>query len=229
MIAVKSPFSGPTPLAMAKAIAKGKATIPTITPAIKSLKKDFPGNKISVIGHSWGAFSTSNIAAFHSDVSHVISLAPFNSLSSILHQTFSGLLGFMYKHVYEFEASMYPKYAQSSTIEALRNYQGHALIFHSKDDNVLNVKYHFNEIKKALNKKENLELFLVDKKLHNPNYTVEAVAYLKEYVKLRNKLLKIKKLETLEQREEFIMMFDWWKMTEQDSEVWDKILTVLEK
>ena len=196
---------------------------------LTALKKDFPGNKISVIGHSWGAFSTSNIAAFHADVAHVISLAPFNSLSSILHQTFHGLLGFMYKHVYEFEASIYPKYAKSSTIEALRNYQGHALIIHSKDDNVLNVKYHFNEIKKALNNKENIEFVLVNKKLHNPNYTVEAVCYLTKYIKLRNKLFREKKLETLEQRESFIKMFDWCKMTEQDSEVWNKILDVLNK
>ncbi len=38
MIAVKSPFSGETPEAIAKAIAKGNATIPTIIPAIISLK-----------------------------------------------------------------------------------------------------------------------------------------------------------------------------------------------
>lgn len=39
MIAVYNPFSGETPEAMAKAIANGRATIPTIIPAIKSLIK----------------------------------------------------------------------------------------------------------------------------------------------------------------------------------------------
>lgn len=36
MIAVINPFSGVTPEAIPKAIANGKATIPTIIPAVKS-------------------------------------------------------------------------------------------------------------------------------------------------------------------------------------------------
>ncbi len=39
MIAVHSPASGFSPEAMAKAIASGSATIPTVTPAPRSLKK----------------------------------------------------------------------------------------------------------------------------------------------------------------------------------------------
>ena len=39
--AVKRPRSGLTPLAIANAIAKGRATMPTITPATKSFKKVF--------------------------------------------------------------------------------------------------------------------------------------------------------------------------------------------
>ena len=38
IIAVVNPCSGPTPEAIAKAMASGKATIPTIIPAIKSEK-----------------------------------------------------------------------------------------------------------------------------------------------------------------------------------------------
>ena len=196
---------------------------------LTSLKTEYPGYKFSVIGHSWGAFSTSNIASYHDDVAHVISFAPFNSLSSILHQTFPGLLGFMYKHAYQLDATTYPEYAESSTVKALSNYKGRSLIFFSKDDNILNVKYHFDVIKKGLNNKENVELVLLENKLHNPNYTEGAVKYLVEFLKLRGKMLKEKKLETLEQQEEFIQMFDWWKMTEQDSQVWDKVFATLEK
>lgn len=39
MIAVNKPDSGGTPEAMAKAMASGKATIPTVTPAPQSFKK----------------------------------------------------------------------------------------------------------------------------------------------------------------------------------------------
>ena len=41
IIAVINPFSGATPEAIANAMAKGKATIPTISPAVISEKKCF--------------------------------------------------------------------------------------------------------------------------------------------------------------------------------------------
>lgn len=193
------------------------------------LKEKYPNHKISVIGHSWGGFSTSNIAKFHPDVAHVISLAPFNSLSSILHQTFHGLLSFGYKPVYNLEVSYNPYYASSSAIEALQNYQGYALIIHSKDDHVLKVKCHFKKIRKALKQSQNIEFLLVDKKRHNPNYTQEAVKLLQEYLKIKETLVKEGALTTLEEIEEFNNSFDWWKITEQDMEIWSKIFEVLSK
>ena len=41
MIAVKSPRSGSTPDAIAKAIANGSATMPTIIPAVRSFRNVF--------------------------------------------------------------------------------------------------------------------------------------------------------------------------------------------
>ena len=196
---------------------------------LNAIKRDFPHYKISVVGHSWGGFSTSNIAAFHPDVLHVISLAPFISLEAIVGQTFSGLLGFMRKPVIELEASYNPEYVSANAIDALKNYQGHALIIHSKDDNVLNVKLHFDKLKKALYLKENINLVLVDKKAHNPNYTVEAVTLLKAFLKEKSKLMKKGLLDTKEAQEVFINKFDWWKITEQDNEIWNMILETLSK
>lgn len=196
---------------------------------LTTLKENFPNHKISVIGHSWGGFSTSNIAAFHPDVAHVISLAPFNSLSSILHQSFHGILGFAYKYAYQFEESFNPEYAEASAIEALKKYSGHALIIHSKDDPVLKVKYHFDKIKKALKGSQNIEFLLVNKKRHNPNYTENAVVLLQEYLTLREKLNKDGILVEPEDYEEFNSQFDWYNITEQDMEIWTRIFEVLEK
>lgn len=193
------------------------------------LKQKYPDYKISVVGHSWGGFSTSNIANYHPDVAHVISISPYTSLSSILHQTFHGLLGFAYKYAYELECSYNGEYASSSAIEALKNYTGHALIIHSKDDNVLKVNYHFNKIKKALKQSQNIEFLLVNGKRHNPNYSICAVALLHEFSKLKEKYVKIGKLTTPDEIEEFNNSFDWWKITEQDEYVWDNIFEVLER
>ena len=195
---------------------------------LNALKCDFPNNKFSVIGHSWGGFSTSNIAYYHPDVAHVISLAPFISLEAIVNQTFSGLLSFMRKSVMDLETSYYPDYATSSTIKALENYKGHALIIHSKDDNVLNIKLHFEKLKKVLSYKDNVNFIMVQNKRHNPNYTTDAVKLLASFVKERNNLLK-KGLLNKDTNEEFLKKFDWWKITEQDLDIWNMIFDVLNK
>lgn len=194
---------------------------------LKAIKADFPSYKISVIGHSWGGFSTSNIAKFHPDILHVISLAPFISLEAIVSQTFPGLLSFMRKPVIELEASYYPDYITANAIDALDNFKGNALIFHSKDDNVLNVKLHFNKLQKALYLKENIKFVLVDKKGHNPNYTTEAVKLLKAFLKEKSKLMKKGLLNTKEAQDEFINKFNWYKITEQDETVWKLIFETL--
>ena len=196
---------------------------------LTAIKRDFPDYKISVVGHSWGGFSTSNIAKYHPDVAHVISLAPFMSLKAIVGQTFSGLLSFMRKPVMELEASCNPKYVNANTIDSLSNYEGNALIIHSKDDNILNVKLHFNRIQKGLHLKENIKFVLVDKKLHNPNYTVEAVKALTSFLKEKSKLVKKGLLNTKEQQESFINKFDWYQITEQDETIWNMIFETLNK
>ena len=196
---------------------------------IKSIKRDFPNNKISVIGHSWGGFSTSNIARYQPDVAHVISFAPFISLEAIINQTFSGLLSFMRKYIIAFESSIYPDYANSSTIKALENYNGHALIFHSKDDHILNINYHFKKAQKALQLSDNIKFVELNKKRHNPNYTLNAVKLLAAFVKERNQLLKKGLLKDNAEIQEFLHKFDWWKITEQDEEVWSMVFDILNK
>lgn len=196
---------------------------------INAIKRDFPNNKISVIGHSWGGFSTSNIAGYHPDIAHVISFAPFISLEAIINQTFCGLLSFMRKDIKEFESSIYPEYANSSTIKALENYDGFALIFHSKDDHILKINYHFKKAKKELLPNDNITFVELNKKRHNPNYTINAVNLLAAFVKERNKLLKKGMLKDKTEIQNFLNKFDWWKITEQDEKVWNMVFELLNK
>ena len=102
------------------------------------------------------------------------------------------------------------------------------MIIHSKDDHILNYKLHFNKVKKALYLKENIEFVLVDKKRHNPNYTIKAVRLLDSYVKQRNKMLK-KGLLNKDNNLEFLSQFDWHMITEQDMDVWNLVFDTLNK
>ena len=59
---------------------------------------------ISVMGHSWGGFSTLNICALHPDVSHIVVFSGFISVEQMLVQNFNGILKGFRKCIYQLEA-----------------------------------------------------------------------------------------------------------------------------
>ena len=84
-------------------------------------------------------------------------------------------------------------------------------------------------LKNALSDKANARFLLVNGKMHNPNYTSDAVKYLNTYsMKLKEKAKK-GELSTSEAKKGFVNSFDWYKMTEQDKSVWEEIFKTLEK
>ena len=80
---------------------------------IKALKKvDFlKGFDISVMGHSWGGFSSMNIPALHPEISHVVAMSGFVNVSEIIRQVFFGVKGF-YEHFYAIEEKNNARYTR---------------------------------------------------------------------------------------------------------------------
>ena len=197
---------------------------------ITTLKADkrFAGYDFSVMGHSWGGFSTLNISALHPDISRIVVLSGFVAVPMLVDAYFSGLLKPYRKPIMELERSSNPEFIKYNAIETLSNSNTKALLIYSDNDQLCSKKVHFDALKNALEKKENITFILEYSKGHNPNYTADAVAYLGEFIKARTKLLKQKKALTDEQKREFIASFDWDRMTKQDEAVWNKIFEHLE-
>lgn len=209
---------------------KGFATsVSDLDSAINALKSDerFKNVRFSVIGHSWGGFSCQNIAKFHPDIEHIIALSGPISVEQLLAQSFKGLLSVYRKSVYKLEKESNPEYVDCSAIDALKDFKGKALIIHSEDDKVVDKTYHFDVLKKALSDKENLRFLLVNKKVHNPNYTEEAVEYLGQYFLKLNEAINSGIGNDIEKSKEFIASFDWDRMTKQDDTIWDVIFETL--
>ncbi len=209
---------------------KGFATsVSDLDSALNALKSDerFKDERISVIGHSWGALACQNIAKFHPDIERMIAISGPISVKSMLEQSFSGLLSIYRKKVYETEKAFNPEYVDCNAIDALTNYNGKALIINSADDKIVNPEYHFNVLKKALSDKENVSFLLVNGKAHNPNYTEDAVKYLGEYFSELTKKTKSGGLNDAEKAKEFVDSFDWHRMTAQDDSVWNIIFETL--
>ncbi len=197
---------------------------------IKAVKADeaFSGTDISVMGHSWGGFSTLNIAALHGDISHIVVLSGFVSVERLISANFSGILKGYRKAVMALERETNPDYVYYDATKTLSDYKGKALLIYSDNDKMVNKGVHFNALYAALCKKDNAKLILEVGKGHNPNYTEDAVVYLGEYLGNLAKLRKKGKLNSDEEKAKFLASYDFDRMTAQDERVWRDIFENLD-
>ena len=196
---------------------------------INSLKNNgiYKNYSISVVGHSWGAFSTMNIPYFHKDIKNIVAMSGFISVKQVLSKTFKGILKCAYNDILQIEAQANPLTINVNAIDSLQDYSGNALIIHSKDDKTVSYKDHFKVLKENLKEKSNIEFLLVNNKNHNPNFTEEAVKYKDQFFKIYSKKMKKSLLKTVDEKEKFKSSFDWNKMTIQDEAVWKEIFKVI--
>lgn len=199
--------------------------------AVKFVRNEteYKDAKIAVIGHSWGGFSTLNIPALHPEITHVVALAPFISPRAIQEQVMRGVLKFYREAVFRLEEENFPDYAHFDGRESLKNASTKALIIHSRDDKTCLFDNHFGKLEEALKDGERVEFLALDGKEHHPHYSLEAVKQRKEYNAALKKRRKKKELTERSELEAFARSYDWYKMTEQDEDVWNRIFNFLEK
>lgn len=195
---------------------------------LNAIKEDarFAGYDISVMGHSWGGFSTLNISAIHPEVSHVVVLSGFVSVEELVNSFFSGIMKGYRKVIMELERRSNPVFVQYDATESLKGSNAKVLLIYSDNDPLCR-RRHYDLLRAALDGKESIRFMLVPNKGHNPNYTEDAVGYLGEFSKARGKLLRRKGV-TQAEKQAFVKSFDWSRMTAQDDKVWEEIFKALE-
>ena len=198
---------------------------------ITALKREpaLQDRTISVMGHSWGGFSTMNIAALHPEITHVVSMSGFISVKRMLEQIMPGLLKGVRKSLYQLESCSNPDYVEFDALHTLGNTTAKVLLIASADDKVVQKAHHFDVLKQELSRRENIRFLLTENKGHNPAYTCDAVRYKDDFFVQFQKLVKKKKLETKAQQEAFMSTFDWVRMTQQDESVWSVIIAHLKE
>ena len=205
-------------------------SLPDLDDCISALiNKGFAPEIISVVGHSWGGYSTMNILSRHPSLRSVVAMSGFISVKEMHKQVTPISIAAFRPRFYKMEREINPNYYQSSAIETLSAAKSPALIIHSMDDDSVYAKRHFVKLEKALKYKENVNFLKLNGKMHNPTYTEEAVKYKKEFLAEHNKRLKEGKEKNREEHRAFLMTYDWYKMTEQDEKIWEVIFVFLDK
>jgi len=197
---------------------------------LTTLKSDpaYRDMDFSVVGHSWGGFSTMNITALHPYIRHVVAMSGFISVPQMLKQVFSGLLSPFRSVIYALEQQSNPDYVTYSALDTLSTTQSKVLLIHSTDDPTVKASFHFDVLRSHLAGRENIRFLPLLGKRHNPNYTADAVTYMEGYFKDLNRKTRRKELESDEQKAAFIAAYDWHRMTAQDKDVWQEIFSHLD-
>lgn len=177
--------------------------------------------RISVVGHSWGGFSTMNISALHPEITHVVSMSGFVSVERIVSQTFSGILSPYRAAIMKLERSANPDYVDFCAVKSLKNTKAKVLLIYSDDDKTVSKEQHCDKLRRALEGRENIRFLIVTGKNHNPSYTADAVRYKDAFFAAYQKGLG--RCRTEQDKRAFMDRYDWWRMTEQDDAVWNEI------
>ena len=182
------------------------------------------GLDISVMGHSWGGFSTLNICALHPEISHIVVLSGFVSVENLVNQFFSGLMKGYRKAVMGLDPN--EDYIHYNAVKSLSGTDAQVLLVYSANDKLVSKTAQFDTLKASLSHKANIRFLLEENKGHNPNYTVDAVTYLGQYS--ADVAKKKKSLTTEEAKKAYLDSWDWHRMTEQDEKVWEEIFKTLD-
>ncbi len=189
-------------------------------------EEGFSEAEISVVGHSWGAFSTLNITALYPKISHIVAISGFVSVEEMLRTFFPDIIKGYRKTVFDLEKQSNPDFVTFNAVETLTESDTKALLIYSDNDQMCR-RTHYDILKAGLEGRDNVKLLLVNNKGHNPNYTEQAVKLLAEFSKARTKFLK-KKNTTKAEKAEFVSGFDWDAITAQDEALWQIIFEHLD-
>lgn len=186
-------------------------------------EKGYSEEQISVIGHSWGGFSSLNILSLHPNLRSIVAMSGFISVKSMQNQIVPFIIAPIRKTLFDLEKRTNPSFADANAIETLANTERPVFIIHSMDDSTVSYKTNFEVLSRELIEKTNIEFLLSNGSGHSPHYTAPAFAYKEKFFKEMKKQRKRKLLDTDEQKETFVNSYDWFSMTEQNEELWEKI------
>ena len=188
---------------------------------VKSNEK-LKNKEIYVIGHSWGGYATGNIVKLYPDIKGIILLAPMTSIYLIAKETSSKRIHKFLPIFLNYDNKKTGGYSKYDVCESLKDYNGNVLVIQSLVDPVIPANIGINRIKEELNDKNNIEYIYPDNRLHNPDYTVDAVNYYMEFVK------KSKELNELELTE-YMKTLNFHEMGKLDSIIMDKCIEFIKR
>ncbi len=200
--------------------------------AVKYLKQEGTfgryGN-VYVIGHSWGGFAAGCIPLYHADIRKAVVISGFLSVEGLLSSQIAGMkIPFkkaLLRGMLSFEAKADPAHRGAFIPAAMEKGTCRYLVCHSEDDAVVPYQENAAVLRQRFPEEEYL---ILDGRKHNPNYARDAVDYMNATFGEYGRLVSGKKLRTDEEKKAWLAPVDWHRMTAQDPEFWEKVISFLD-
>ena len=179
-----------------------------------------PKEEIIPIGHSLGGYTALNITHLMPAVTRAVILSGFVSIAD-------EMMGFMKfrvlaNSVKRYEKKLDPKYGALNNRAYLKTTKDKLLWIHSTDDPMVNYRYNAGQVLKLNN--PNIHVITAEHKKHNPQYSMEALETMNEWMGTYNRLIRENRLGTPEARKAYFADKPVARMTAQDPEVIHEIL-----
>lgn len=185
--------------------------------------------RIHVMGHSWGGFAAANILNFRQrNIVSVTVFSAFASIDSFSDAGFGGRLKPLKQAIRRHERKVNPAYADTDCVNAFKDTPVKVLWIHSRDDYMADISTGLDYVRTRVNN-PNISYLEISGKFHNPNYTTDAVNYLRETFGEYEMLVRKKKLRSFGQKKAYMDSKDFRRMTEQDRAIWDAVFAHMEK
>ena len=186
----------------------------------------FAETRVSLVGHSWGGYAVGNVLNLRDDVYAAAVISGFASVEEFLRASFKGKHGFIRRGIYRFERRANPDCVALCSADALQETSAKALIIHSRNDAVVPISCGLEYVRARVDN-PGVRFLEIEDKGHNPQYSRDALEYMNAEFGEYNRLVAKKKLKTDEEKRAFTADWDYYRMTEQDGDVWKEIFELI--
>ena len=187
---------------------------------------------ISLVGHSWGAYTVCQVLNFTSNIKSVVAFSGPNNSSKLICDLMGGgkvNLNFL-KIFFDINLFTFGKKSLKNTTEILKKSGVSILLLHGDLDSTCSVKNSLIADKNIFDDNSNIKTVLYENKYHNVYQTRESEKYLNEIFANISKLTKdSKKDESVKEKlNEIYNNIDYKKITEEDAEVMKTVIDFLD-
>ena len=183
-----------------------------------------PQEEIIPVGHSLGGYTALNLVNLMPSVTRAVILSGFVSIADEMMGYVK--LRILANQVKQFEKKLDPYYGLLDNRAYLKTTKDRLLWIHSVDDPMVNYRYNAGQVLEIAN--PNVRVITVENKKHNPQYSKEALDTMNAWIGGYNRLIREKKLRTMEEKKAYFADKPVSKMTAQDPEIYKEILQFIE-